>query len=201
MKISDPTQLALVLTFDPQTQARLDSVIAGLKAHGIAPFPEGMHVPAHITLAAFSLPANGADLPAGSASATALPSTQINDLQRLAAETAPLELRFDSLSAFNSAQGIIFLAPVMTRRLLELHQKVQTAVAADGLTPNPYYLPDLWVPHVTLAVEQPPEAIPVVFKACQLAGVFTSGFAEKMLLVEYPPPRQLFAFELGDHST
>jgi 2'-5' RNA ligase len=193
METPDLTQLALLLTFDAETQTRLDQLILALEALGLQPYPDGHHVPAHITLAAFT-PSSSGSAPAEGWSQQA---DLLNTVQNLAAETAPVEIRFDSLGVFSRGKGVIFLSPVITRRLLELHSRVQAMLAVDGLAPNAYYLPDMWVPHVTLAVEQPPEALPVIFKTCQQAGVFTSGLADAMLLVEFPPPRQLASFRLG----
>jgi 2'-5' RNA ligase len=198
MKLSDPSQLALVLTFDPQTQTRLDHVIAGLEALGIAPFPEGLRVLAHVTLAAFTPPETGSSLPLEEAKHISLSSELLEALEKLAASTAPIAMRFDSIGAFNSSQGVIFLSPVLTRRLQELHLRVQAVLDRYQASFNPYYLPDQWVPHVTLAVEQPPEALPVIFRACQQAGAFTTGLAESLLLVEFPPPRQVAVYRLGD---
>lgn len=192
-------QLGLVLTFDLQTQARLEQVINRLEEQGHTPFPEGMRVPPHITLATFTFPAGETDTQNVS-SAGALPSEFSAQLASLARRTVPIDISLESLGAFGSMQGVIFLAPVVTRQLQILHHQVQRLLKHFGATRHPYYLPDHWVPHVTVAVEQPPEAFPIVFRVCQQIQAFLTGRAENLLLVDYHPPRLLATLPLGESA-
>lgn len=192
-------QLGLVLTFDLQTQARLEQVINRLEEQGHTPFPEGMRVPPHITLATFTFPAGEPDTQSVS-SAGALPSEFSAQLASLARRSVPIDISLESLGVFGSVQGVIFLAPVVTRQLQTLHGQVQGLLEYFGATRHPYYLPDHWVPHVTIAVEQPPEVFPVVFRLCQQAQAFSPARAEKLLLVDFPPPRRLLTLPLGERA-
>jgi 2'-5' RNA ligase len=198
MKLSDPTQMALVLTFDIQTQTRLDQVISGLEVQGITPYPDGMRAPPHITLAAFTFSATAEHALENTQSSGLLPGDLSAQLASLASGTHPIKISLESLGAFNSSQGVVFLAPVVTRQLQDFHSRVQDLLTAYGASLNPYYLPDQWVPHVTLAVEQPPEMLPVIFRACQQAAIFATGMGESLLLADFPPPRQIASYPLRD---
>lgn len=197
MQLPAPPQLALVLTFDAQTQARLEQVISQLESQGLTPFPEGMRVSPHVTLHAFTFPSVDKSTQGNVAQPNALPLHFFESLTDLAHRLAPIEINLESLGAFNSEQGVIFLAPVATRSLQSIHFQAQQLLARYDAMLHPYYLPDQWVPHVTIAVEQPPEALPVVFRTCQDMQAFLTGRAENLLLVDYPPPRRLAAVRLG----
>lgn len=200
MQLTVPYQLALMLAFDAQTQARLEQVITRLETQGLTPFPEGMRVSPHITLHTFTFPSWEKSAQENVLQTNALPHNFSEQLTDLALRSIPIAINLESFGAFNSEQGIIFLAPVVSRALQSFHAQVQQLLIRYSATLNPYYLPDQWVPHVTIAVEQPPEALPVVFRICQQEQAFCSGIAENLLLVDFPPPRQLATNRLGGNA-
>jgi 2'-5' RNA ligase len=193
-----PIQFALVLTFDQQLQERIELLITKLEEQGLTPFPEGMRVSPHITLAAFTFPSGQKGAPENISQPGALPPDFSGSLVDMALRSTPIEISLESLGAFNSNQGVIFLAPVVTYQLQSIHTEVQRLLSRYGAALNPYYRPGQWVPHVTITVEQPPEVLPLVFRICQQTQAFSSGYAQNLLLVDFPPPRQLAAYRLGE---
>jgi 2'-5' RNA ligase len=103
-----------------------------------------------------------------------------------AAEPA-LPISFASLGCFPTDQGVVFLAPVVTRPLLDLHARFHAAlrpVAGDGW---PYYRPGAWVPHCTLAFETPPERIPAAVDLCRRAALPPAARLDAVGIVEFRP--------------
>ncbi|PFK31640.1 hypothetical protein COI93_20635 [Bacillus cereus] len=80
-------------------------------------------------------------------------------------ECFPVE--FSSVGTFPT-NGTIFLAPTITRGLLELHQSFHNHFKDFHNQPHSYYVPEKWVPHCTIAnrLEQEPfvRVIEIVYK-------------------------------------
>lgn len=117
-------------------------------------------------------------------------------LAAFAAERPTPEVRLESWGAFAVAERVVFLAPVVTRDLLALHEDFQERFASFG-APGPYYRPGGWIPHCTLAAGFPAEFLPRVAGACHRAVRPVRGRIESISLVEYAPRREHFAFALG----
>lgn len=64
--------------------------------------------------------------------------------------TAPFRVRFSSLGLFLGPENILFLSPVVTRELLQIHEDLYGRCMAQGLVYDERYRPGLWVPHCTL---------------------------------------------------
>ncbi|MGO4569863.1 2'-5' RNA ligase family protein [Rhizobium sp. 2YAF20] len=60
------------------------------------------------------------------------------------------ELTFDKMSAFDTDPVILWLAPNHDQRLVDLHERLQSFVNPSLC--DPHYRPDLWRPHLTVAI-------------------------------------------------
>ena len=111
------------------------------------------------------------------------------ELAALAADSPPLRIEFASVATFASAEGVIFLAPVVTADLLELHVRLVEAMRQSGATVPDLYQPGRWVPHCTLAQRLPPElvsqAVAVALRQWSPAG----GRIEQVVLLDVSPPQ------------
>lgn len=72
-------------------------------------------------------------------------------LEHFARSHAPLELNLASVASFPTELNVVFLAPVVTRALLDLHDDFYAGWYSGWGSPNPLYLPGNWVPHCTTA--------------------------------------------------
>lgn len=64
----------------------------------------------------------------------------------------PFELSLVSVGTFMTKENVIFLEPVMTNELIELHNRfIEFMKDFDGIL-NPYYDIDKWMPHSTIAI-------------------------------------------------
>ena len=127
--------VAIVMTFDSSTDARIRRFWSVLEA-------EGLIVPnlgrPHMTLA--QIDPDDLDRAADA-------------LAEVAAGVHGTRLLIDSLGLFPGDQPVLFLNPVANGGLLAMHRRVHDAlrkseVAREGS--HGHYLPGSWVPHVTL---------------------------------------------------
>jgi 2'-5' RNA ligase len=122
-------------------------------------------------------------------------------LRRFAASEAPLQLQFAAVGAFPTAEGVVFLAPVVTGRLLALHQRCHALLAGLGEQPNGYYLPDRWVPHCTVGQDLPPDQVSAMVATLLRAAVFEPCRVVALGLVRFRPFVTIGRFPLGASST
>lgn len=80
-------------------------------------------------------------------------------LEPLAASLNPTRVEFLSLGIFHAKYGVIYLAPVVNTALLNLHSAFWKVAAPLSIHPGEHYRPGIWVPHVTLAYDLPPDQI------------------------------------------
>ncbi len=83
---------------------------------------------------------------------TPLPDSWVAEAAAFFAERPPIELTFSSVGTFAGTEGVVFLAPVVTEALLDLHRAYHDTFAAHRASVRPYYLPGAWVPHCTLGI-------------------------------------------------
>lgn len=116
------------------------------------------------------------------------------ELSRFAAETGPIGITFEGAGSFPG--GTVFLRPTENRALRELQRHVHARFAALGRGPWAYYLPELWVPHCTLAMDVAPdrlgEALAIAERAPRIGGRL-----EHVGIVEFRPVHVLARYPLG----
>ena len=119
-----------------------------------------------------------------------------NLLDVFAATHAPFALTIASLGMFHEEQTVVFLAPVASVALLDLHMEVHMLLQGTGAFPAPYYLPVHWTPHCALATRVPADYISQVVDI-GLGISFPLTFTiEEIGVIEYPPVKHLFAYRL-----
>jgi 2'-5' RNA ligase len=102
-------------------------------------------------------------------------------------------------------EKVLYLSPVVTERLLQLHSRVHRVLknVAEGF--SPYYLPGGWVPHCTLCITPSSSKLLKSFKVVQKVFNTISGRFNNLELLEYrpvpgdvydAPVRKIFSFPL-----
>ena len=132
------------LTFDAETDVAVRGLWQAQADAGLAGLMPGSGYPPHMTL----LLAEDGDID-GMRAALAL----------LAREMPPLLVSFLAIGVFPAEYGVVFLAPVANRELLDAHAAIWAAVHPHLANLYDHYRPGVWVPHVTLAYRLPPEQI------------------------------------------
>lgn len=104
-----------------------------------------------------------------------------------------LKLCLASLGVFTTQPGVVFLAPVVTPALLDLHGVALEALA--GMAVSAHYRRDIWVPHVTLAKDlvAPADAV----RALGDLALPIRGHLDRIELVQFRPVRVLASHALG----
>ena len=72
-------------------------------------------------------------------------------LEDIASRTAPFEISTAGLGLFNGESPVLYIPLVKTPVLTVLHQQIWQALLPASTNPSPYYSPEQWVPHITLA--------------------------------------------------
>jgi 2'-5' RNA ligase len=72
-------------------------------------------------------------------------------LAGIAAQIAPFSVRTSGLGIFSGHNPVIYIPVVKDQALQDLHRRILDAVLPIALIPHPYYTPQAWMPHITLA--------------------------------------------------
>jgi 2'-5' RNA ligase len=119
-------------------------------------------------------------------------------VKAFAASTSPLTIHFSSVGLFPGSQNVVFLAPVVTSSLLSIHKALHLQLAAEGLSCDPYYRPDAWVPHCAITVDEPLanslETISQIHKRNLMGGYEI----DQVDIVKFRPVVTLATFKLGE---
>ena len=135
---------AVEMFFDKESDAQIRKIWRSLKESGISSWMEDSGSVPHVTLSVFGeLDADEAD----------------RRLASFAEKVSGFPLVFASIGAFPTDEGVLFLAPVVTGELLRVHNAFHDFFADLREDQWPYYLPDSWVPHCTLAINIKKEEI------------------------------------------
>ncbi len=167
------------LWFDPDAETQIRGVWQGLADAGIAVAVDGPIRP-HVTLA-HSL---NVDL-----------EPFVKSLRGRLEAHPTFELTFPGLGLFVES-GILYLSTVMTDALWALHRDVAGLTLEQGARSNPYYLPDRWTPHCTLALTLTPETMLEAVRACRTVPFPLTARVTRVGVIENPSEVELLALPL-----
>ena len=119
------------------------------------------------------------------------------DLTRFAEVTQSLSVNLASAGTFPTEEGVVFLAPVVTQELLEVHRRFHSFLSGRGVDCAEYYWPGNWVPHCTVATGVAPDKMGAALEVCVQSEAFGAVELDEVSLVEFPPAREIYAFQLG----
>jgi len=88
-------------------------------------------------------------------------------LKEVAVDWQALPVAIGGFGIFPGPDPVLWAAPVVTRELLS--RQIAVHAALPGLQAHPHYLPDAWVPHVTLSdgLRDPGRALSVLMRRWQ----------------------------------
>ncbi|MBD7969245.1 2'-5' RNA ligase family protein [Paenibacillus gallinarum] len=143
---------AVELFFEEEFEKYVKNIWKGLKDQNISSnMYDISYLKPHITMAVYS------DIPSIESICRRL-STYFDSV-------IELELKFDVLASFPTT-GTLFIDPTVTEDLLKMHKKYHAEFSDLFEFSNPYYIPNNWVPHCTLAIRLSPEQILDAMKYC-----------------------------------
>lgn len=109
-------------------------------------------------------------------------------LQQFAERTASVNVVLSSVGYFSGNHHTLFLAPTITQVLLELHTEHDQLVRAYSQNLSPYYAPDQWVPHCTLALNLTTEGLQAAVEESAGFNLPITGRLEKIGIVQVARP-------------
>ncbi|MCY3712450.1 MAG: 2'-5' RNA ligase family protein [Gemmatimonadetes bacterium] len=109
----------------------------------------------------------------------------------------PFDFTLSSLGTFAGQEGVVFLAPVVTRRLLEVHAQFHEVFSKHKDAGMGYYLPGHWVPHCTIAIDLSAAEVTEALAYCREVFQPISGRFQEIGLVEFRPVKERFTCALG----
>ncbi|HEV2124677.1 MAG TPA: 2'-5' RNA ligase family protein [Chloroflexota bacterium] len=179
---------AVELYLDEETDEAVRAVWRRLAAAKVGGTPPDSRSRPHVTLAAFQEADSHVFEPALAAFAQATPS---------------LAFTLVSLGVFPTSESVIFFAPVVTRSLLDLHERFHQVLTEVGATSFPYYVPGKWVPHCTIAIGIPPEHVSTTVELCREGFLPIQGRFTHIGLITYTyrPVMPMCAYPLQDADT
>jgi hypothetical protein len=120
----------------------------------------------------------------------------VEDLRALAAGARTVDLDLNSIGTFASLEGVLFLAPVVTQALLDIHLDCQARFQdlAQGMWP--YYLPEKLAFHCTLNTGLSADEINAAISAVKATGLPSAGKAVEIGLVRIPEMEFIATFKL-----
>lgn len=176
---------AIELEFDDALAARVRAGWEDLATAGLGRFMLDVGAEPHISLTGFD-----------ELDAAALAP----HLARLAHSTQRFPVRLSAVGAFPGDANVVFLAPVVSPALLELHRRCHTMLGGLGLAGFELYRPGRWMPHCTMAMEIPTEKVALALERCRhgdlLAGGGAVGEVVALTLVSFRPVTTLHRFAL-----
>lgn len=128
---------AVLLHFDKNSEARIFELWKEAVRCGGDPYLIDCGLRPHITLAIFE-------------------DTDIQSfcckLELFSKGLRTFHLKLGSIGTFASSQGVLYLSPIMTDTLAELHKGFYKFFEGELEGINSYYMPNNWVPHCSLSI-------------------------------------------------
>lgn len=127
---------AVMLYFNPKTETIINELMVKLSNQmGVSELlPAGFRP--HLTLTGFEDPP---------------PEGFTDGLRLFASKNKRIPIRLSAVGAFQTDQGVVYLAPVVTSDLLVLHQRFYQMMNTFSIESNPYFAPGHWIPHCSVA--------------------------------------------------
>jgi 2'-5' RNA ligase len=174
-----PLTYGILAYLDPASEARLTNLARALTTAGIPSTIIGMELRPHVSLASFEC--------------EHLKLLE-QALQEFAGQQPHLEVKLDAIGVFPPPENILFLAPVVTPALLDLHDRVNRLAARFARNFDPLYQPGAWIPHITLGMELTDEQIGKALPIIRREELFSTVRLSELALLTYPPPYEVACY-------
>lgn len=104
--------------------------------------------------------------------------------------------QLSSFGAFPTKSNVVYLQPVPTQPLLELHTLFHQYLKENNIPSSHYYLPGQWVPHCTLEFEIPDDQFNLALQLCKKHFSPIHGFFSSVGVIAFRPIAYLAEFLL-----
>jgi len=169
------------LYFDPQTEEKVWEIRRSLIRQGITSTISDLGDRPHVSLAGF--PTVNAD-------------ELLHVTKEFTSRTNTLAFQLSAVGAFPTDENVLYLAPVLSRQLMDIHQEFHDQLVKANLASSPYYLPGNWVPHCTVEMNIPTEQFSKAFDLCKKMFRPTAGTFLEIGVIEFRPIKHLASWAL-----
>ncbi len=172
---------SISLGFDEITGEKITQDIIELCKKDISSCVLDYNIPPHITLSIFEYEPG-----------------IIDDLKKVVASSSTFiksgKVHFSSIGVFHPP--VLYYAPVVTNRLIEINEKVYNLLKYINADFNPYYVPNNWVPHVSLGYNMTNKDLLVAFEYINSVFNAFDGHYNKLILSKCDPYNEIFVVDL-----
>jgi len=132
--------IAVELEFDEKSDRFIREIWQEMSEKEVSSFLFHSKSVPHITLGMFDIKKeNGEKL--------------VEDIREFCTEISKIEIELSSIGVFKGDKNVLFLAATVTKDLLDLHDRFYEKLKIYRELAWEYYLPDIWVPHVSVAMD------------------------------------------------
>ena len=119
------------------------------------------------------------------------------ELKSFAKKIRPFEVTFSNIGVFTNDKPIIFLAPKITKKLLNVHTNFHYYFEKFDDSVWDHYRPSKWVPHCTLCMNLTEDMFSKSTKFLRDITFPIEARFEKIGILEFSPNKQLMKYKLG----
>jgi len=119
------------------------------------------------------------------------------ELETFARQVNPFSFVLESVETFPASNGVVFLTPRSSEELLEVHGRFHKDFDGSSATVSPYYLPEHWKPHCTVAENLSSNQVSQAIEVGRKAPLPIRGQFIQIGLVEFRPIKEICVFKLG----
>lgn len=181
MTDSKPKGYAVELFFDQKMEDEILTFRDSLYKLGINPVLGDMGDRPHVSLAVFG----NLDID----QVVKMTSTFCHQCKQFPAQLA-------AFGAFPTDSNVIYLLPVPSRQLLDLHKEFHEHLSREKILSSHYYLPGQWVPHCTLEFELSDDQFNLAFQLCKQHFSPIHGSFSSIGVIGFRPIDYLAEFQL-----
>lgn len=173
---------AVHLFFDPASERAIRSTWRTLAKDGVPSFLHDSATRPHLSLALYD------ELNMAAC---------VGKLKLFAEMFSPFDLTISSLGIFPTGQSFVFLAPIVTQKLLDVHAYTHQLLEDSSTSTVTNYVPGCWIPHCTLVLNRDAGRLAQAIELSSAMPFPMRCRVEEIGVVECWPVKPLYSFGLG----
>ena len=121
----------------------------------------------------------------------------VSKLKVFAEMFSPFALTFSSLGIFPGGKAVVYLAPTVNQKLLDIHAYIHQLLKDSATSFFTKYIPGYWIPYCALALDIDPKLIARAIEIGLSMPFPVHCQVEEIGVVECWPVKHIYSFGLG----